>query len=104
MRRDTAELIAAYADNGELTLEERRRVEHLLASSDEAKAEETATREMISALRDLPPAREPDWTTLERSIQAAVPDRVPSPWWRTWRLAIPVLALGGATLLAVMLT
>lgn len=106
MRRDTAELVAAYVDGvGELDIEERRRVERYLASDPAARDDEAATREILGKLRELPASpKEPDWTALERSIHAAVPDHAPRSFWHRWRFVIPVLALGGATALAIGLT
>jgi hypothetical protein len=96
------ELLAAYVDGvGELTPSERRRVELLLADETGAREDEAATRDLIGKLRELPRQSEPDWITLERSIQEAVGDEVPRPFWRKWRFAVPVLALAGATAIAV---
>jgi hypothetical protein len=102
MKRDTAELLAAYVDGvGELTPSERRRVELYLADQQGARDDESATRDLIGKLRELPPQSEPDWTALERQIQEALPDETPRVWWR--RFALPaVLALAGATAILVL--
>lgn len=122
MKRDTAELLAAYVDGvGELTPSERRRVELLLASDKAARDDESATRDLIGKLRALPPQGEPDWTALERSIQEAAKEMdrprrsawltfgggevVPRPWYRRFWFTIPAgLALaGGAAVLVFAL-
>src|SRR5258705_11888029 len=97
MRREpaapTPELLAAYVDGvSELTPEDRRRVEDCLASDARARADETATRELLGQLRDLPPpGGAPDWAALERSIGDAVGPTAPRSWWRRfgWRLVVP---------------
>jgi len=104
MRRDTAELLAAYADDAELTADEKRRVEHMMIRDPGARADEAATRALLGKLRALPSAKEPDWDALERSIRLAVPDEVKRPWWRSWRLSIPVVALAGIGALVFALT
>lgn len=104
MRRNTDELLAAYADDGELSADEKRRVEHLMIRDAGARADEAATRELLGKLRELPKPSEPDWNALERSIRLAVPDEVKRPWWRTWRLAIPGVALAGIAALVFVLT
>jgi anti-sigma factor RsiW len=114
MRRDPkqdrgdAELLAAYVDGvAELSLEERKRVDDLLARDPQLRASEAATRELIGQLRELPPVgNEPDWNALERSIGEAVGDEIPISWWQRmrWRLIIPgvALATAAAILVAVM--
>jgi anti-sigma factor RsiW len=109
MRRDPAmtddELLAAYCDGvTELSVDERKRVEALLASSETARSDEAATRSMIGALRDLPgEGTEPDWTAMERSIRAQVPENVPRQWWRpVWRWLVPVTALATMATLALL--
>src|SRR5262245_19282506 len=85
MSRDPKELLAAYVDGvGELTADERRRVEQLLHDDPTARADEAATRELLDNLRDLPPLGvEPSWTALEQSISREVGPDVPRvPWWR----------------------
>lgn len=97
--RDTDELLAAYVDGvGELTSDERRRVEARLAEADGFRDDAAATRSLIGALRELPPeGREPDWSAMERAIRAEVGPSVPRSWWRGWRGAlVPVGALAAA--------
>jgi anti-sigma factor RsiW len=104
MKRDTAELLAAYVDGvGELSPSERKRVELYLAAEPGARDDEAATRELLGTLRELPPQGEPDWTALERSIHEAVGEAAPQPWWRRWRLALPAgFALAGAAAVLVL--
>lgn len=94
--RNDADLLSAYVDGvSELTSDERKRVEHLLREPD-ARADETATRELIGQLRELPPVgNEPDWSALERSINDAVGKDVPVPWYARlrWRFIVPGIAL-----------
>ena len=55
MRRDD-ELMTAYVDGvSELTTEERRRVEELLANDPGLRTDEAATRLLLEQLRSLPP-------------------------------------------------
>jgi len=85
MSRDPEELLAAYVDGvGELTPDERRRVEQLLRDDPDARADEAATRELLGQLRDLPPlGTEPSWSDLEQAIGREVGPDVPRvPWWR----------------------
>jgi anti-sigma factor RsiW len=99
------ELLAAYCDGvTELSLEERKRVEALLARAETARTNEAATRSMIGALRDLPAeGTEPDWTAMERAIRAQVPDDVPRQWWRpVWRWLVPVTAVATMATIALL--
>ncbi|MBL0218507.1 MAG: hypothetical protein IPQ07_32065 [Myxococcales bacterium] len=106
--RDTDELLAAFVDGvGELTTDERRRVEARLAEADGFRADAAATRELIGTLRELPDeGSEPDWAAMERAIRAEVGPSVPRPWWRGWRWLVPVgaLALSAAVLVLVLRT
>jgi hypothetical protein len=95
MRRDD-DLLSAYVDGvSELTTEERRRVEELLATDPAARTDEAATRSLIDQLRSLPPeGTEPDFAAMERAIRAEVGGTVPRPWWRAvWRWLVPAAAL-----------
>lgn len=103
--RTDDELLAAYCDGvTELTVEERKRVEALLAASDIARADEAATREVLGALRELPAeGTEPDWIAMERAIKAQVPAEVPGQWWRpVWRWLVPVTAIATMATIAVL--
>lgn len=108
--READELLAAYLDGvGELTPEERRRVEARLADEPELRADAEATRGLLGQLRELPPeGNEPDWSQLERAIRDEVGDaaRRPAPWWRGWRWLVPVgaIAMAGAVLALVLRT
>jgi hypothetical protein len=98
MRRDDrgdAELLTAYVDGvAELSLEERKRVDDLLARDPALRDAERETRELVGALRELPPVgSEPDWNALERSIGDAVGKDVPVPWYARWRWIVPTVAL-----------
>lgn len=105
MRREPKadELLAAYVDGvSELTPDERKRVEAAIADGT-GRDELAATRDVLARLRDLPPAgTEPDWSALERAIGDAVGPDVPRPWWRRWRWALPVAALGATAALALV--
>ena len=95
MRRDD-ELLAAYVDGvTELTTEERRHVEELLAQDPALRTAEAKTRDVIDRLRSLPPeGTEPDWAAMERAIRAEVGEKVPRSWWRSaWRWLAPATAL-----------
>lgn len=91
------ELLAAYVDGvGELTPEERKRVEARLAELDVA-----GTKAMIDQLRALPPeGSEPDWRAMQARIAKAI-DEAPRPWWRRWFVPAGGLAVvvGAALLL-----
>ena len=98
MRRDNergdVELLSAYVDGvSELSLDERKRVDDLLARDPALRETEGQTRALIGQLRELPPAGgEPDWSTLERSIRDAVGTEVPKPtlWQRLrWQFVVP---------------
>ena len=113
MRRDNergdVELLSAYVDGvSELPLDERRRVDDLLARDPSLRDAERETRTLIGQLRDVPPVgNEPDWSALERSIGEAVGERVPtrSLWQRLrWRFVVPAVALAmTAAILALVL-
>lgn len=95
MRRDD-DLLSAYVDGvSELTLEERRRVEELLAQDPTVRADEAATRSLLDQLRSLPPeGTEPDFAAMERAIRDEASATVPRPWWRgAWRWLVPATAL-----------
>jgi len=91
-QHDTDELLAAYLDGvGELTPEERKRVEARLSE-----LEVDDTRGMIEQLRALSPeGREPDWRAMEKRIAAAV-DEVKLPWWRRWFVPVGALVMTAA--------
>lgn len=95
MRRDD-ELLAAYVDGvTELTPEERRHVDELLAQDPALRTDAAKTRDLLDRLRSLPPeGAEPDWTAMERAIRAEVGEAVPRSWWRpAWRWLVPATAL-----------
>src|SRR5512139_2777729 len=102
--RGDAELLAAYVDGvAELSLEERKRIDDLLARAPALRATEAETRTLLGQLRELPPhGNEPDWAALERSIGDAVGNEPPQTWWQRmrWRLIVPGVAL--ATVAAVV--
>ena len=92
MVSDTEELLAAYVDGvTELTADERKRVEELLAGDPDARADAAAARALLGRVRALPgEGVEPDWAALERSIRGAVGTTIPRPWWRAWVWLVPV--------------
>jgi anti-sigma-K factor RskA len=104
--RDTDTLLAAYLDGvGELTADERRRVEARLAEDGALRDDAEATRGVLGQLRDLPAAGgEPDWAAMERAIRDQVGPEVPRAWWRGWRWLVPIgaLAMAGAVLALVL--
>src|SRR6476661_5514503 len=99
MRRDTEQLIAAYADGvAELTPEERKRVEERIARDPDARAEVESVRSLLDRLRELPhEGAEPDWAAMERSIGNLVGRDVPRPWWRNWKWVVPIATFAAAT-------
>jgi hypothetical protein len=105
IRRDTEELLAAYVDGvGELTPDERTRVEARLAGDAEVRAERDATRAIVDQLRALPVrGTEPDWSQLAQRISSAVGPTVPRVWWRNWRWLVPIGALAAASAAALLL-
>jgi hypothetical protein len=113
MRRDEdrgdVELLSAYVDGvSELSLDERKRVDDLLARDPSLRQAEGETRALIGQLRDLPPAgNEPDWSALERGIGDAVGQlETRAPWWQRlrWRFIVPGVALAmTAAILALVL-
>jgi anti-sigma factor RsiW len=103
--RDDDTLLAAYLDGvGELTTDERRRVEARLADDPGLRAEADNTRALLGQLRELPPeGAEPDWAAMERAIRAEVGDAVPRPWWRGWWIiSVGALAMAGAMIALVV--
>lgn len=112
MRRDNdrgdGELLAAYVDGvAELSLDERKRVDDLLARDPALRQTEGETRALIGQLRELPrPGSEPDWSALERGIGDAVRTIDPQSWWQRmrWRFIVPGVALAmTSALLALVL-
>jgi anti-sigma factor RsiW len=112
MKRDSergdVELLSAYVDGvGELPLDERKRVDDLLARDPALRAMESQTRALLGELRELPPSgNEPDWSALERGIGDAVATLEPRTWWQRWRwrVVVPAVALAmTAALLALVL-
>jgi hypothetical protein len=113
MRRDNekgdVELLSAYVDGvAELSLDERKRVDDLIARDPALREAEGETRALINQLRDLPPTgNEPDWSALERSIGDAVRQLEPKrSWWSRlrWNLIVPGVALAmTAAILALVL-
>ena len=95
MARTTEELVAAYVDGvAELTADERKRVEELLAADSSARADADAMRALLGQLRELPAeGSEPDWGALERSIRGAVGTAAPRPWWKRWQWLAPIGAV-----------
>jgi len=103
--RDDDELLSAYCDGvTELSPEERKRVEALLAANETLRADEVATRSLISTLRDLPgEGTEPDWTAMERAIRVEVGPDVPRQWWRPmWRWLVPLTAIATMATIAIL--
>ena len=98
-----AELVTAYVDGvAELSPDERRGVEALLARDPEARAEADAVHALLDRLRALPPeGRAPDWAAMERSIRQAVAAAPARPWWRRWQWLVPAVTC--ATAAAVLL-
>jgi anti-sigma factor RsiW len=104
------ELLAAWAHRpAELSPEERREVEALLARSPEAAREVESTRDLLQRVEEMPAeGAEPVWDDLERSIRAACVEEPPG-WWaralaslRGWKPAAG-LGAGLAVAMAAML-
>ena len=96
------ELVTAYVDGvGELSPEDRRRIEARLAEDPSARGDAEVTRTLLAELRALPPEGEAaDWGELARSIRSAVaPLPIATPWWRRWTWFAPA----GAIVLAAAL-
>jgi anti-sigma factor RsiW len=104
MSRDPQQLLSAYVDGvAELDGDERKQVEALLEADATARADETATRALIGSLRELPSEGvEPNWNELEASIAKAVGDKVPRPWWRSWRWLLPTTSLAATAAVAIL--
>lgn len=100
------ELLSAYVDGvAELSLDERKRVDDLIARDPALRAQEAETRALVGQLRDLPPeGSEPDWSALEHGINAAVKNIDPTPWWARlrWRFIVPGLALAMTSAILVI--
>ena len=104
----STELLTAYVDGvAELPADERRAVERWLADDPRARADAGAVRDLLGALRALPPTYDtgepPDWAAMERSIRQAVADQVPRPWWRRWRWLVPAMTCTAAAAIALAL-
>jgi len=98
-------LLTAYVDGvGELSPEERRRVEARLRDDPAAQRDEAAVRGLLVRLRGAEDrGDEPDWGAMARAIRDAVGDEVPRPWWRRWTWLVPAAtAAAGAVGLLVM--
>lgn len=104
-RGDDDALLTAYVDGvGELSPDERRRVEARLHDDPAARQDEAAVRALLVQLRGAEDrSDEPDWGAMERAIHAAVGDDVPRPWWRRWTWLVPAAtAAAGAVGLLLM--
>jgi hypothetical protein len=95
-RLSPEELLAIWAHRPEdLSADERREVEALLARDPDARRDADATRALLQRVADLPAeGTEPAWDDLAAGIRAAcagleVPAPSPSRWarWRTWMIA-----------------
>jgi len=95
------QLLAAYAA-GDLSADERGRVEAYLADDADARAELAALRALIAATREARPmpTREPAWDDLARSIRLAVDEVKPRGWARGWLR--PVALSGAAVAVAAL--
>jgi hypothetical protein len=100
------ELLAAYAHRpGDLSAEERREVEALLARSPAAAREVEDDRDVLLRIAELPAeGTEPAWEDLERSIRVACADEPPGLWARMlaslrgWK---PAAGLGAGLVVAM---
>src|SRR2546430_15675538 len=104
MRRDD-DLLSAYVDGiAELTPDERRHVDGLLAREPSLRADVEATREVLADLRAMPqPGAEPNWGALEKSIRAAVAtERAPRHWLRWFVPAFTCIAAAAIALLILL--
>ncbi|HEY1549904.1 MAG TPA: hypothetical protein VGG28_18875 [Kofleriaceae bacterium] len=105
---DDEELLTAYLDGvAELTPDERKRVELRLERDPDFKREADELRAVLdqaraSAASSVEPARDPDWSALERQIREAVGPTVPMPWWRRMRWLAPISTLATTAAIALI--
>lgn len=105
-KTDDEELLTAYLDGvGELTPEERKRVELRLERDPDFKREADELRAVLDQARSsasVQPAAEPDWSALERQIRESVGPTVPMPWWRRMRWLAPISTLATTAAIALI--
>jgi anti-sigma factor RsiW len=105
-KADDEELLTAYLDGvGELTPEERKRVELRIERDPDFKREADELRAVLDQARasaSVQPANDPDWSALERQIREAVGPTVPLPWWRRMRWLAPISTLATTTAIALI--
>jgi hypothetical protein len=101
---DEDELLTAYLDGvGELSPDERRRVEQRLANDPALRRDADEIRSLLDDVRKLPSgATEPDWSALERQIRESVGPSVPLPWWRRVRWVAPIGTLVTTAAIALL--
>jgi hypothetical protein len=102
---DDRALLAAYVDGvSELDVDERRRVDELLAREPALRGDADATRALIARLRALPlEGREPNPSALAHAIHDAVGPGVPArPWWRRAAWLAPIGAVATIATIAVL--
>lgn len=105
-KTDDEELLTAYLDGvGELTPDERKRVELRLERDPDFKREADELRAVLDQARSsasVQPAAEPDWSALERQIRESVGPAVPMPWWRRMRWLAPISTLATTAAIALL--
>jgi anti-sigma factor RsiW len=105
-KTDDEELLTAYLDGvGELTPDERKRVELRLERDPDFKREADELRAVLDQARSsasVQPAAEPDWSALERQIRESVGPAVPMPWWRRMRWLAPISTLATTAAIALI--
>jgi anti-sigma factor RsiW len=105
-KTDDEELLTAYLDGvGELTPDERKRVELRLERDPAFKREADELRAVLDQARSsasVQPAAEPDWSALERQIRESVGPAVPMPWWRRMRWLAPISTLATTAAIALL--
>ena len=98
-RTDPEELLAVWAHRPEdLSADERRAVEALVARDERARTEADADRALLARVASLPAEGvEPSWAEMAAAIRGACPEPRPSAWarWRAW-----IAAGAGGTMLA----
>jgi hypothetical protein len=99
------ELLAAWVSGpDDLSADERRAVEALLARSPEARRDADDLRALLVDVRaEGEPSTEPAWRELDRQVRAAIATAATAtPWWRRWFALPAMLAASTAATIALV--